>query len=133
MTTQIHRSKIQTFRSRGNHPEQIACRQCVAVDDMDNIYVTSYRKLQKFTSSGELIMCVGQRGSKEAEFNGVQYCICICDRNNHRIQVFDLDLNFIRSIGSHVLQQRRLIVEFLTHTRSDPSPHSKLTLLFLLT
>ena len=24
----------------------------------------------------------------------------ICDRNNHRIQVFDLDLNFIRSIGS---------------------------------
>ena len=25
----------------------------------------------------------------------------MCDRNNHRIQVFDLDLNFIRSIGSH--------------------------------
>ena len=25
----------------------------------------------------------------------------ICDRNNHRIQVFDLDLNFIRSISSH--------------------------------
>ena len=25
----------------------------------------------------------------------------ICDRDNHRIQVFDLDLNFIRSIGSH--------------------------------
>ena len=22
------------------------------------------------------------------------------DRNNHRIQVFDLDLNFVRSIGS---------------------------------
>ena len=25
----------------------------------------------------------------------------VCDRNNHRIQVFDLDLNFIRSIGSY--------------------------------
>ena len=23
-----------------------------------------------------------------------------CDTNNHRIQVFDLDLNFVRSIGS---------------------------------
>ena len=29
-------------------------------------------------------------------------CTCqyVCDSNNHRIQVFDLDLNFIRSIGS---------------------------------
>ena len=27
-------------------------------------------------------------------------CMYICDCDNHRIQVFDLDLNFIRSIGS---------------------------------
>ena len=26
--------------------------------------------------------------------------VYVCDRNNHRIQVFDLDLNFVRSIGS---------------------------------
>ena len=25
----------------------------------------------------------------------------MCDYNNRRIQVFDLDLNFVRSIGSH--------------------------------
>ena len=25
----------------------------------------------------------------------------MCDRNNHRIQVFDFDLNYIRSIGSY--------------------------------
>ena len=24
----------------------------------------------------------------------------VCDHNNHRIQIFDLDLNFVRSIGS---------------------------------
>ena len=23
----------------------------------------------------------------------------VCDRNNHRIEVFDLDLNFVRSFG----------------------------------
>ena len=41
----------------------------IAIDDADNIYVSSEHKLQKFTSSGELIKCVGQRGSKEREFN----------------------------------------------------------------
>ena len=25
----------------------------------------------------------------------------MCDSNNHRIQVFDLNLNFVRSIGSY--------------------------------
>ena len=41
----------------------------IAIDNRDNIYVTSLHKLQKFTSSGELIKCVGQRGSKEGEFD----------------------------------------------------------------
>ena len=68
------------------------------------IYVSSDHKLQKFTSSGELIKSVGQR---EGEFNvprGVTLYdtqVYVCDRYNHRIQVFDLDLNFIRSIGSY--------------------------------
>ena len=83
------------------------CPRGIAIDDTDNIYVSSNHKLQKFTSSGELIKCVGQRGSKEGEFNfphGVTLYdnqVYVCDRDNHRIQVFDLDLNFIRSIGSH--------------------------------
>ena len=48
----------------------------------------------------------GQKGSKEGEFNdplGVALHnnqVYVCDRNNHRIQVFDLDFNFIRPIGS---------------------------------
>ena len=79
----------------------------IAIDDTDNIYVTSQHKLQKFTSSGELIKCVGQKGSKEGEFDEPRGLalhnnqVYVCDRNNHRIQVFDLDLNFIQSIGSH--------------------------------
>ena len=97
---------IQTFGSRGNRPEQMERPTGIAIDGTDNIYVCSNHKLQKFTSSGELIKCVGQRGSKEGEFNvpcGVSLYnnqICVCDSENCRIQVFDLDFNFIRSIGS---------------------------------
>ena len=79
----------------------------IATDDSGTIYVSSEHKLQKFTSTGELIKCVGQEGGKEGEFydpRGLTLrdnLVYVCDRNNHRIQVFDLDLNFVRSIGSH--------------------------------
>ena len=98
--------KIRTFGSHGDSRDQMKSPADIAVDDMDNIYVSSQHKLQKFTSSGELIKCVGGRGGKEGEFNvprGVTLCdnqVYVCDGNNHRIQVFDLDLNFVRSIGS---------------------------------
>ena len=97
---------VQIFGSYGDRPEQMEYPTGIAVDDVDNIYVSSRDKLQKFTSSGELIKCVGRRGSKEGEFyvpRGVTIHnnqVYVCDRNNNRIQVFDLELNFIRSIGS---------------------------------
>ena len=103
----IRGERVRTFGSRGDRPEQMIEPAGIAVDDVDNIYVSSEHKLQKFTSSGELIKCVGQRGSKEGEFDdprGVTIHsnqVYVCDCNNHHIQVFDLDLNFIRSIGSH--------------------------------
>ena len=79
----------------------------IAIDDTDNIYVSSEHKLQKFTSSGTLIKCVGQWGMKEGEFDGPHTVtlydnqVYVCDYNNDRIQVFDLNLNFVQSIGSH--------------------------------
>ena len=102
----IRGQRIRTFGSRGNRPKQMVSPAGIAIDDTDNIYVCSEHKLQKFTSSGELIKCVGQKGSKEGEFvdpRGVvlyNHQVYVCDSDNHRIQVFDLDLNFIRSIGS---------------------------------
>ena len=102
----IRGQRIRTFGSHGDSPEQMVYPAGIAIDDMDNIYVTSPHKLQKFTSSGELIKCVGQEGSKEGEFDDPRGLalhnnqIYVCDKYNHRIQVFDLDLNFIQSIGS---------------------------------
>ena len=98
--------KIRTFGSSGDSPHQMKWPAGVAIDGMGNIYVSSWHKLQKFTSSGELIKCVGRKGRKEGEFDdprGVTLYnnqVYVCDRNNHRIQVFDLDLNFVRSNGS---------------------------------
>ena len=102
----IRGQKIRTFGSHGDSPDQMINPTGIAVDDMDNIYVSSDHKLQKFTSSGELIKCVGGRGGKEGEFDvprGVTLYdnqVYVCDCYNHRIQVFDLDLNSVRSFGS---------------------------------
>ena len=111
----IRGQRIRTFGSRGNRPEQMEDPAGIAIDDTDNIYVCSRHKLQKFTSSGELIKCVGQKGRKEGEFNdprGITLYnseVYMCDCYNHRIQVFDLDLNFVQSIGSHGIGMGQLV------------------------
>ena len=99
--------KIRTFGSHGDSPHQMIYPAGIATDDSGNIYVSSDHKLQKFTSTGELIKCVGREGGKEGEFDDPHgltlhdNLVYVCDSDNHRIQVFDLDLNFVRSIGSH--------------------------------
>ena len=101
----IKGDRIRTFGScMGFSPEEMIYPASIAVDDMDNIYVRSRHKLQKFTRSGELIKCVGV-GSELGQYQpgGVTLYdnqMYICDTYN-LIQVFNLDLNFIRSIGSH--------------------------------
>ena len=98
--------KIRTFGSRGDSPNHMGCPAGIVVDDTDNIYVSSQHKLQKFTSSGELIKCIGKQGKREGEFidpRGIALYgnqVYVCDRDNHRIQVFDLELKFLRSIGT---------------------------------
>ena len=101
----IEGRKIGKFESHGDSSRQILLPQGLAIDDDDNVYVSSEYKLQKFTSGGEFIKHVGcdKLGSGEGEFNdpyGITLHnnqLYVCDCNNHRIQVFDLDLKFIRS------------------------------------
>ena len=75
--------------------------QGIAIDNKDNIYVTSTHKLQKFNCNHDLIKTV------ESGFNdpyGITLYddeVYVCDCNMHRIQVFNLDLDYIRSIGSY--------------------------------
>ena len=77
----IRGQKIRTFGSCGTSPEQMIFPVAIAIDDVDNTYVSSDLKLQKFTSSGELIKCVRQISYKEGEF----YCphgITLYDNKN---------------------------------------------------
>ena len=98
----IRGQRIRTIVSHDS-PEQMKFPKGIAIDDMDNIYVSSNHNLQKFTSSGALVKCVGQEGGFNFPRGVILYNneVYVCDSNNHRIQVFDLDLNFIQSIGSH--------------------------------
>ena len=99
--------RIGEFEQHEDRPRNIIKPQGIAIDDDDNVYVSSQFKLQKFTRRGTFIKCVGQEGNKEGEFNDPYGLtlndnqLYICDCKNHRIQVFNLDLKFIRSIGSH--------------------------------
>ena len=98
--------KVNTIGARGNGPTQMQYPKGVATDNYDNIYVSSQHKLQKFNESGQLVKYIGQRGSNKGDFDdprGVtifKMQVHVCDSKNHRIQVFDLDLNFVRSIES---------------------------------
>ena len=94
--------KIRTFGSHGDRPHDMIEPAGIATDNADNIYVSSQHKLQKFTSRGELIKCTGKGKELDVPRGLTLYDnkVYVCDRNNHRIQIFDLDLNFVQSIGS---------------------------------
>ena len=100
--------RISSIGSQGDGPGQFQFPYNIAIDSNDNLYVTSKHKLQKFNRNGEFVKSVGSgsEGSKPGEFNfprGVrvhQNRVYVCDFHNNRIQLFDLELLFITSIGT---------------------------------
>ena len=70
------------------------------------MYVTSGdHKLHKFNRHGEVVKSVGKNGENVGEFDepyNVRYHnhqVYVCDSDNGRVQVFDSNLNFVRSFG----------------------------------
>ena len=98
-------TKKQTFEALDS--DKMRYPAGIAVDNDDNVFVTSRHKLQKFNNTGMLVKSVGKEGREKSEFvdpRGLAIYdgnIFVTDRGNHCIQVFDLDLNFVRSIGSN--------------------------------
>ena len=74
----------------------------VAVDASNNIFVASKYGLQKFTSSG---VSISEKAAENYnDFRGLvihNNHVYVSDRDMHCIQVFDLELEFVRSIGSY--------------------------------
>ena len=63
-------------------------------------------KVEKASMDGHILASIGGKGSLPGSFNfpnGIRIAkhneIYVCDTNNHRIQVFDTDLNLLRVIG----------------------------------
>eukprot|EP00731_Ephydatia_muelleri_P016368 Em0009g792a len=82
--------------------------QGVAVDDEDNIYVSENggHCISKFSREGHFIQVVGRQGKQNTEFNAprgllvVKEEVFVCDSSNDRVQVYDRNLKFLRSICS---------------------------------
>ena len=79
----------------------------LVIDSEENLYISAAHQVQKFNRNEScVIKTVGCYGSGQAEFMnpsglGISYEdeLYVCDSNNHRIQVFDLELQFQRSFG----------------------------------
>jgi NHL repeat-containing protein len=80
----------------------------VAFDSKDNIYVSdgyNNSRIAKVAKDGTWVKAVGTRGAGMNQFNTVHAVatdakdnVYVADRGNRRIQVYNADLNFIKSI-----------------------------------
>lgn len=78
----------------------------VAIDTSDNVYIVSQHKLQKFNRAGNLLNAVGSTDegsgndmlSRPESVAVYESYVFVCDDGNERIQVFNLDLKYIRTI-----------------------------------
>ncbi len=83
-----------------------------AVDDLQNIYIASQNsnELLKLNSTGKRIKTIGGFGWSEGLFdNPVSLSVTalevyVADYNNHRIQKFDKDLNFISQFSGTTME-----------------------------
>ncbi len=80
----------------------------IAWDDQDNIYITdgyANSRIIKLDKDGNWIKWVGTHGSGVNQFNvphSIAYAdgkLYVADRNNDRIQVYDTDLNYLKTIS----------------------------------
>ena len=110
LATEIGKGRIIKIDSQFSIKElkQVSGALDLTQDVEHNLYVTNLYKHQliKLNSTGSILKVVGQLGTGKGEFdipNGLRVSknceLYVCDSNNNRVQVFDLDLNFKRSFG----------------------------------
>ena len=98
--------RVLTIGSEGKPPFGEGWPTGIVTDGEGNVYVASTNnKVYKFNRRGEVVKSIGKRGRNIGEFTspqGVVYHnnqVCVSDRDNGRVQVFDSNLNFVRSFG----------------------------------
>lgn len=108
ITSDFSKNEVLILDSQGEVIMNFDCRgpTGVAVDSDDNVYVSCAEQIQKFSRDGHLMKSVGKSGKKKGEFIRPEGLTCyngriyVCDTFNNRIQVFDTDLNYVKTIKS---------------------------------
>ena len=77
----------------------------ISMDKDDNTYVYYNSSVHKFSNEGSLLKVVGQKGTQPGQFNHpslikvIDDKVYMCDRGNHRVQIFNTELEYINSFG----------------------------------
>ena len=113
LATELEKSRIIEINSQYHIHELkqlLGLGEVELTQDVDlNVYVSTgghHNTLIKLSKTGSVIKIVGKKGKRNAEFicpNGVRVSkkgeLYVCDSDNNRVQVFDLNLNFKRTFG----------------------------------
>lgn len=116
--------QIQSFGHTGKNSRKLCHPSGIVTDEAGSVYVADAAGEQscivKYTSRGVQVAEVGKEGSEPCQFqnprgialNPITGELYVCDRDNHRLQVFNADLKFIRclnigSVDKHLLQQSK--------------------------
>ncbi len=89
------------------HPDLVNI-DSVVLDDQGRVYVSDMYSIKVFSDTGELLQVIGDKGTVEGQFSDEVLGLAInsrkqllaVDKGNHRVQIFDLNGNFIRSYGN---------------------------------
>ena len=92
---------VAEFGGQGFVDGKFLCPSGVAINDDNQILVSSYNKIQKFTVDGQFIDAVGEQGKGELQFNcpsgvavGKEGRIYISEMMNSRVQILNSDLTY---------------------------------------
>ncbi len=110
-TTVVHADNyplVLTFGGFGSGDGQFRNPLGVAVDSSGYVYVCDYQnnancRIEKFDSNGNFIKQIGSCGTNLGQFKTALSCavygslLYVADEGNHRIDIFDLDGNYITS------------------------------------
>lgn len=93
--------------SKGKNDDQFHYPTGIFSDDEHTLWVTDRwnHRVKRLSADGKTLLVFGKYGSKPGEFSepwGISVwhnTVIVADRNNHRIQCFDKQGNFIRCFG----------------------------------
>lgn len=106
-------SFLRDFAPAGEAPGQVNCPRGLAVDErLGEVLVTDDHRVQVFRLDGtfKLLRAWGHWGEQDGEFHGPfgiavhqtgdeDTLLFVADHNNSRIQVFNRDGTFVRTVG----------------------------------